>query len=134
MTADFESEEFFGDILNSRRGGNASVFRLYEIVGCSSGPCEISLVDVLVPLFDEQEDTVRLTSLTLSVFNTAVIPVPAALPLFATGVAALAFAGRKTKDQGNRLIPAVIYSGSPGQRSGASVLSRADCGSARCTS
>jgi hypothetical protein len=65
---------------------------LYEIAGCNPGPCTINLMETL--LGDEE----RIPNfLSISVYNSAVIPLPPAALLFGSALAAVLVGARRRK-------------------------------------
>lgn len=94
VTADVSSEDLI-ETFSVYDEPSPVVSYLAEISGCSAGPCEISGISIVSPLIEFPG--LRFNQLTISVYNTAAIPIPGALPLFATGVAALGYAARRRK-------------------------------------
>jgi hypothetical protein len=72
---------------------------LYLISGCNSGPCLLDIGTLLSDIFDDEEiEEIFPEVVRISIYNSGtVIPLPPAILLFGTGVAALAYAGRRKR-------------------------------------
>jgi hypothetical protein len=67
---------------------------VFEIAGCNAGPCNIVFANLLL---NNLENSLIPTGLTISIYNSAVIPLPPAALLFGSALAAVAAGARRRK-------------------------------------